>query len=150
MSCAKNILVATDFSDLSDHATAYAIELARQLGARVTFLHAFEIPGYSLLDASLMATADVAASISAAADGAMAALVAKQAASGIPVDGLVRLGPPADEVRRVADEMKADLIVVGTHGRRGLARAFLGSVAEVVVRTSKRPVVVVPDPSPES
>jgi nucleotide-binding universal stress UspA family protein len=76
----------------------------------------------------------------------MATLVAKQKASGVPVEGMVRVGPPADEVQRAAEEVKADLIVVGTHGRRGLARAFLGSVAEIVVRTSTRPVVVVPSP----
>jgi nucleotide-binding universal stress UspA family protein len=146
MNPAKSILVATDFSDISERATAYAVDLARLLGARVTFLHVYEIPVYSFFDGALVATSDLAASVSAAADGAMATLVAKQKASGVPVEGMVRVGPPADEVQRVAEEVKADMIVVGTHGRRGLARAFLGSVAEIVVRTSTRPVVVVPSP----
>jgi len=145
----KSILVATDFSDISARATAYAMDLARQLGARVTFLHVYEIPVYSFFDGAMTATSALAASVADAADGAMAALVAKHKASAVSVEGMVRVGPPADEVQRVAEEVKADMIVVGTHGRRGLARAFLGSVAEVVVRTSTRPVVVVPSPHAE-
>jgi len=146
MNSAKSILVATDFSDVSNHAAAYAVDLARQLGARVTFLHVYEIPAYSYFDGAMLATSELTASLSIAADGAMATLLNEQKASGVLVDGIVRVGSPTDEVQRVAEEIKADLIVVGTHGRRGLARAFLGSVAEVVVRTSTRPVVVVPAP----
>jgi len=144
MNSARSILVATDFSDISERATAYAVDLARQIGARVTFLHVYEIPVSSFFDGALAATADLASAVSAAADRAMATLVAKQKASGDPVEGMVRVGPPADEAHRVAEEVNADLIVVGTHGRRGLARALLGSVAEIVVRTSTRPVMVVP------
>jgi len=146
MTPAKSILVATDFSDISERATAYAIDLAGQLGARVTFLHVYELPVYVFFDGALAVTSDLAGSLSAAADGAMATLVARQKASGVPAEGRVSVGSPADEVQRVAEEIKADLIVVGTHGRRGLARAFLGSVAEIVVRTSTRPVLVVPSP----
>ncbi len=144
MSTGKRILVATDFTDISGHASAYGVELARQLGAHVTFLHVYEIPIYSFLDGALVATSELAAALSRAADGAMQSLVAKYGGSESRVDGLVRVGSTADEVQRVAAEVGADMIVLGTHGRRGLARAFLGSVAEVVVRTSTRPVVVVP------
>jgi nucleotide-binding universal stress UspA family protein len=146
MTPAKSIVVATDFSEIADNATAYAVDLARRLGAKVTFLHAYEIPVYSFFDGSLVATADLAASIASASAGSMEALLTKYKGSGVAVDGVVRVGPPAEEVQRVAEEVKAELIVVGTHGRRGLARALLGSVAEVVVRTSSRPVVVVPFP----
>jgi nucleotide-binding universal stress UspA family protein len=56
---------------------------------------------------------------------------------------LLRTGDARDVICQAADEVNADLIVMGTHGRRGLSRALLGSVAEYVVRTSKVPVVTV-------
>jgi nucleotide-binding universal stress UspA family protein len=59
---------------------------------------------------------------------------------------LLREGNAADEIRTVADEMKADLIVIGTHGRRGIARALLGSTAENVIRTVKTPVLTIHGP----
>ena len=142
----KIILVATDFTDLADHATSYAVDLARQLDARVTLLHAYEIPVYGFPDGTLIATADVAAKISIAAQTAMDALVQKHKASGVPVTSMVTDGPTVDEVNRVAQELNADLIVVGTHGRRGLSRALLGSVAEGVIRTSTRPVLAIHAP----
>ena len=139
----KIILVATDFTEISDHATDYAIDLARQLGARVTLLHSYEIPVYGFPDGTLIATADVATKISVVAQTAMDAVVEKHKASGVPVTGMVTDGAPVDEVHRVAEELNADLIVVGTHGRRGLARALLGSIAEAVIRISTRPVLAI-------
>ena len=148
MSAIRSILVATDFSAISAGATTYAIDLAGQLGARVTFPHVYELPMSSFFDGALVATSDLAASVAAAADGAMATLVAKDKGSGVPVDAMICVGSPPEEVLRVAERLDGDLIVVGTHGRQGIARAFLGSVAEIVVRTSARPVVVVPSPHP--
>ena len=58
----------------------------------------------------------------------------------------VVLGPPSDEVLRVADEVGASYIVVGTHGRTGLAHLLMGSVAEQIVRRAKVPVLAVPTP----
>ena len=59
------------------------------------------------------------------------------------VDGVLREGVPWEEINAVADAIDADLVVIGTHGRRGLTRALLGSVAENVVRTAHRPIVTI-------
>jgi nucleotide-binding universal stress UspA family protein len=53
-----------------------------------------------------------------------------------------------EEINKVAEQLDCDLIVIGTHGRRGLARALLGSVAEKVIRTSTRPVLAIHGPRP--
>jgi nucleotide-binding universal stress UspA family protein len=66
-----------------------------------------------------------------------------RAAPAVAVDYLVRRGDASDAILSTADEVKADLIVVGTHGRRGLDRLLCGSVAESVLQRSSRPVLVV-------
>ncbi len=68
----------------------------------------------------------------------------------IPVKHLLEEGDPAAEILRVADELKCDLIVMGMHGRRGVARLLMGSVAEHVVRKATCPVLVVKTPLAES
>jgi nucleotide-binding universal stress UspA family protein len=93
------------------------------------------------------ATEDVAAGLSASADNAMSCVLEKHRARGVPLKAAIRVSSAAEEVQRFAEEIHADLIVVGTHVRRGLARALLGSVAEGIVRTATRPVVVVPSPT---
>ena len=62
---------------------------------------------------------------------------------GVHVTSVLRDGPPWEEINAVADDLDADLIVLGTHGRRGLRRALLGSVAENVIRTTTRPVLTI-------
>lgn len=69
-------------------------------------------------------------------------LRATAAAEGLPVTALVRTGHPAAEIIRAAGETGADLIVMSTHGRTGLARLLAGSVTEEVIRRSGRPVLV--------
>lgn len=65
---------------------------------------------------------------------------------GVPIVCELRAGEPAGEVTRLVDELGSDLVVVGTHGRRGLTRALLGSVAEAIIRTSPVPVLAVRAP----
>jgi nucleotide-binding universal stress UspA family protein len=137
------ILAPTDFTESSDRAVDYAVELAERLGASVTVMHAYEIPIVGIPDGALIATAEVAAKIAMVSKDALDRVVARCAASGVTVDGALREGVAYEEIVRVADELNADLIVVGTHGRRGIARALLGSVAENVIRTTLRPVLAI-------
>jgi universal stress protein A len=120
----KQILAATDFSDNAEAAVAVAVETARALHAGLHLLHVFapgEIAVTELLaDAAATAAPDVAVTV---------------AATG---------GDAAQEVLRYAARHPIDLIVVGTHGRTGLSRALLGSVAERVLRGARCPVLVVP------
>jgi nucleotide-binding universal stress UspA family protein len=85
----------------------------------------------------------MAARISDASQHALKKTVDQRLGRGIPIDSLLREGVAWEEINAVADEIDADLVVIGTHGRRGLARALLGSVAEHVVRTGRRPIVTI-------
>jgi nucleotide-binding universal stress UspA family protein len=143
MKAFKRIVVATDFTEISDAAIQAALDLARPLHAKVTLVHAYEIPVYGFPDGALVATSEIAARINEAAQSALDALVKRYSSAEVPVDAVLRVGPPHEEVHKVADDLDADLIAVGTHGRHGLARAILGSVAEHLMRTATRPVLAV-------
>jgi nucleotide-binding universal stress UspA family protein len=142
MRTVQRILVATDFSDVADRALERGIDLARQLKADVLLVHAYEIPVFGFPDGALIMP-DVGARVAMAAQQELDALVARYADRGVPLRTILRMGTPWDEINDAATTESADIIVVGTHGRSGLARALLGSVAERVVRTAKHPVLVV-------
>ena len=142
----QRILVPIDFTETSDRALDYAIELAQKVGATVTVMHAYELPIYGFPDGALVATADVATRISQASQEALHAAISKREGRGVALTTVLRDGVPWEEIASVANELDADLIVVGTHGRRGLRRAILGSVAENVIRTSARPVLTIHAP----
>jgi nucleotide-binding universal stress UspA family protein len=143
MPCFKKFLVPVDFDEPSERALEYAVALAKPLGAAISVLHAFEIPYYGFPDAALVVSSEMASRILDGARAGLDALLAKHAGSGISLEAFVREGPPADEIEHAVKELGADLVVMGTHGRRGLRRALLGSVTEKIVRTSPRPVLIV-------
>ncbi|MGI9174231.1 MAG: universal stress protein [Rhodothermales bacterium] len=132
----ERILVATDFSDTAAQALRYALHFARHDHAEVHIAHVEEkeADGRGRRDASLREQvnewmADVIAS----------ANVADVRTSPVVLHG-EEIAPALTEY---ADEIAADLIVIGTHGRRGLRRLVMGSVAEKIVRKAKRPVLAV-------
>jgi nucleotide-binding universal stress UspA family protein/predicted phosphoribosyltransferase len=132
------ILAAIDFSGPSQRACDFAVELAKAHDAELVLLHVVEpLPAY-LVDAA-SEEAVLGAEARALAD--RAEVLRPHVRS---LQTLLVAGHPYEQIVRVADERKVDLVTVGTHGRRGLARAVLGSVAERVVRTCPRPVVTVP------
>ena len=142
----KHILLATDGSDASDHAAALAVDLARVHGARLTALYV--VDPYPYLGIGQTNPMGFQAYMSAAYDHAAQAhaRVAALCDKGHqPVQVMLRM---AEEVRAVegilnsAKDEGADLIVVGSHGRGGLARLVLGSVASKVVAQSTLPVLV--------
>jgi nucleotide-binding universal stress UspA family protein len=139
----RHILVPHDFSDTAEHALAFAIALAEKLGAHITLMHAYEIPAYP--DSVLM-TAELVGSIQRAAQGALEGVAARARRPGVDVRAVLREGRAWSEINATAAETHADLVVMGTHGRHGLARALIGSVAEKVVRTAPCPVLTVHAP----
>jgi len=140
----ETILVGADFSDVSRHAVDWAIDLARELRARVIIAHVFDLPIVGLPDASLVVGPVTAARLSDDAQSGLDAEVARVKERGVPVEGILRQGDARDALPLLASSMGAGLLVVGSHGRRGFARALLGSVAESVVRVSTSvPVTVV-------
>ncbi len=140
------IVVGTDFSDPALPAVGAAADEARRTGGRVTIVHSLELPlvavdmfGGALGDGS----AQLAEYRRVQEDSARTALAAALAGARIDGEREVALGPAAANLVRVAEELRADLIVVGTRGRTGLRRMLLGSVAEAVVRTAPCSVLVV-------
>ncbi len=145
-SAIRHILVPHDFSDTAEKALGYAVDLAEKLGSRVTILHVYELPAYAFPEAPTLTvemTSEIERAAAIALDGAAARARRQQA---VEVSTLLRQGAPWREIDAAAKESGADLIVIGTHGRRGLARALLGSVAEKIVRTAHCPVLTVHAP----
>ena len=147
----KTILVPHDFSASANHATAIARDVAKQHGAKLVLLHVIDLPYQIAPDAVIMPDA-TGAPISvkqyalAAAETHVADLAARLAKDGVTAEGVVRIGIPVDEINVATGELKADLIVMGTHGRTGLKHLLVGSVAERVVRSSSVPVMTVRHP----
>ncbi len=139
----KKILVATDFGEPAGRALDCAIDLAAALGASVTVVHALDLPMYGS-GATAVAAALSIPEIERASKEALDAALAERRGRGVSLTGMVREGHARDEILAVAKEIGASMLVVGTHGRKGLERALLGSVAERIVRTAPCPVLVVP------
>jgi nucleotide-binding universal stress UspA family protein len=135
----KHILVPTDFSEPSERALAAALELARAFDARITLLHVWSVPRTDYAEGLSWPLDDMERAARRALDGALESMRKRYAKT----DALLREGGEAKQILAVASEEECDLIVMGTHGRRGLPRLLLGSVAEKVVRLSPVPVLSV-------
>jgi universal stress protein A len=137
----KTILHPTDFSKPSEYALRFACALARDYKARLLLLHVVEPPVYY---GELGMTVPLPADFHESLHNRLAHLV--PADSGIPVETVLVEGGAAREILRVAEEQHCSLIVLGTHGRTGLSRVLLGSVAEDVIRHSRVPVLTLKTP----
>lgn len=133
----KRILVPVDFSDCSKKALKYALPLASQFDAELTLLHVVQpaqgVPEMPSLDVQVLA----------AAEKSLEALRSTLPAAVASSNSVVREGNPYAEIVAAAKELDADLIVLSTHGRTGLAHVLLGSTAEKVVRHAGCPVLIV-------
>ncbi|MBC7977892.1 MAG: universal stress protein [Myxococcales bacterium] len=138
----KNILVPTDLSEEADQALAYACELARQLGARVHLVNVIGIPSLGVPELGMAVGATMMDQIVVDNQTAIDELARTKCTAELG-EVLVRSGDARDVINQTAEELSIDLIVMGTHGRRGLSRALLGSVAETVVRTAPCAVLTV-------
>jgi universal stress protein A len=145
----SKILVPIDFAACSGPVVEMAIELATRFGAGLDFFHVWQPPAMLPMPLVVvtepggppMAADDVARGV---ANAQLKTLTAQAHKAGIrEVHAHVGIGNPAHEIVELAKKGKLDLIVMGTHGRGGLAHAFLGSVAEKVVRQAPCPVVTV-------
>jgi nucleotide-binding universal stress UspA family protein len=138
----KHILLAVDFGESSDRATNLGIELAQKYDAALTLVHAYEIPTYAYPNASFLVV-DLLTPIEEAARKQLETTMTAVRARLPRAKAVLRRGPAATEILSVIDELHADLVVTGTHGRRGVSRTLLGSVAEKLVRMSPVPVLTV-------
>jgi nucleotide-binding universal stress UspA family protein len=137
------LLVPTDFGEPAEAALALALGLAPKLDADVVLLHAYEIPPYTYPGAPLIPIVDVAPSVAKAAQAGLDAAVLGAQRTWPRVSGVLRQGKPWREIVDHAAEIAPQIIIMGTHGRSGLERALLGSVAAKVVRATTAPVLTV-------
>jgi len=138
------ILCATDFSPSSRAAVQVAAALARRLQRTLLLVHATEPPPIALPEATVGIEAWEAA-IQEAAEVELDNLARAIRADGVKVEAVVSVGGPIGVIQQLATDKGATLLVIGTHGRKGATRFFLGSVAERIVRSAHVPVLVVPE-----
>jgi universal stress protein A len=140
----KKILCPVDFSDASRSALQVASELARRFDGEVTVFHAYPLPGYTLPEGTVLPASGMLQELAEQTDALLERWKAEAIADGAPrVSSDKSVGEPAAEIVAAAEDGNYDAIVVGTHGRTGLAHVLLGSVAERVVRRAPMPVVTV-------
>ena len=143
MALPKTLLVPVDFGEASDRAVDYAIDLARACSATVIVAHVYKVPVIGFPDAPILASQEIANRIRSSAEAGLCSLIDRFSGRGVELSGLLEEEEAHAGILAVAEKMHADLIVMGTHGRKGVPRALLGSVAEKVVRTSPCPVLTV-------
>ena len=142
----SQILVPTDGSPASDAAIEHAIDLARHYDARLHALYVVDGAAYSTLEAG----ADIVVEALESEGKEATRRIGEAAAdAGVDCETTVTTGTAYQSIRKYVDESDIDVIVMGTHGRKGLDRYLLGSVTERVVRTSDVPVLTVRQPADE-
>jgi nucleotide-binding universal stress UspA family protein len=151
----SNILVGVDFSEGSARALRYAARLAMQTGARLHVLHVHGAPPPLLpsplaglsLEAYKQYLNDVQAQLRAQLSHLIDKEVTEASAGQIPVSQSLREGDARREILDAASELKADLVIVGSHGRGAVLRTLMGSVSTSLCQHSAVPILVVPDPT---
>ena len=143
----QRILVPIDGSPTSDAGVAEAISLAKMTGGQLRFLHYLDpMPFFAGLDGAAAIAVDAISVMRTDAEKVLQRAREQAVAKGVAADAILidtASGRLSDHVREQADHWLADLVVLGTHGRRGVRRTLLGSDAEDVARTSPVPVLLV-------
>ncbi len=136
----KNILVPIDFSQPSERALDYACSLGAALGATVSVVNAL---GPALPELSVTLSDAMLKSLRDGHQAALDKLLDPRRALVKIGQATIQEGDPREVIPEIAEKLGADLIIMGTHGRRGAARFFLGSVAEDISRRAPCPVLLV-------
>jgi nucleotide-binding universal stress UspA family protein len=140
----QKILVPTDFSADAEEALRLASELSRGYSATLTLIHVYDPIAYPLPDGYMMYTPGQLSHMLAEFDKRLArAKESAKAAGALEVTTRLLQGSTAAEIVRFAQDEGYDVIVIGTHGRTGIPRLLLGSIAERVVQTAACPVLTV-------
>ena len=148
----QRILVPVDGSPTSNAGLSEAIKLAKLTGARVRVLHVVDETAFLMSGDSSPMSGDIFTLLKEAGQAVLEAAREQVNAAGIAVDAALFDGFRGRLSERVAEQVKewgADVIVVGTHGRRGVGRMLMGSDAEQIVRTATVPVLLVRGTAPE-
>ena len=138
----KKIVLAVDGSEVSNTAVKHAVALAKQNNGTIIALHV--IPPIDVTDIETFRPEIVLQSLKKEGEQILADVKSAGDSDGVKVETRLEDGIPDEKICEVADETDADLIVMGSHGRTGFAKVFIGSVTERVISKNKcRPVLVV-------
>jgi nucleotide-binding universal stress UspA family protein len=144
------ILCPTDFSEFSDIAFRYALSLAQHYRARLLLQHVVELWRHPEIDfAAAQYYEEFRGRLLQNSEEELQKFAKSRAANEAQLERVVRHGIAADCILALAEEHKVNLIVMGTHGRRGFDRVMVGSVTERVLRKASCPVLAVHNPSPD-
>jgi len=145
------ILIAVEDSPYSDQAVNYGVLLAKNLGSKITLVHVDEIPissPYSadpLLNESPVLIPELM-HIQEEASKLLFKRIKEEHGRLVEISTVTKIGRAQEEILSVADDCKADMIILGTHGRTGFDHFISGSVSESVARKAKCPVLIIPNP----
>ncbi len=139
----QRILIATDGSELSQRAAAVGVGLARALGATVVGCAALPVYPYHGVGEAAPAEAAFQAAAAARANEHLDRIERLAKDAGVAFARVLREGHPDDIILQAAESENCDMIVMASHGRRGLASVLLGSETQKVLARSSRPVLVV-------
>jgi universal stress protein A len=141
----RRILVATDFSPASRKAFEHALALARAAPGQLLVAHVLPSVGPIAVEgyAAPRMYADMALAVRASAEKRLKALLERARRRRVRARGLLLTGVPHEALGRAARRERADLLVIGTHGRTGMSRLLMGSVAARVIGTAPCPVLTV-------
>lgn len=143
MALPRKILVPIDFSSCSGAALDYAMELAARVGAAVHLLHCYTFPVFAVEAPYPYAADELQKTLESESLKGLAMLVEKHGRPGVEVSVTARLGDARSGIQHTIDAVGADLVCMGTNGRRGLNHLLLGSVAEYTVRVSSVPTLAI-------
>jgi nucleotide-binding universal stress UspA family protein len=145
----ENILVPTDGSETANFAVHHAIDIAEQYGSTLHSLYVIDVDatsyglGAEQVDRIRQGNLDEMPEVKDRATKATSYVAEKGDDHGIAVENHYRIGEPSRSIRNFVEDSDIDLVVMGSHGRSGLSRVVLGSVAEKVLRRTHLPVLVV-------
>jgi nucleotide-binding universal stress UspA family protein len=143
----RRIVVPTDFSECAEQAWALAQRLAKTLGSEVVLVHVLvEAPLYGEGPWTMDRTRQVFEEARRWVSEQLDKKATDANGNGVTVRTVLRTGTPYREIVDLATDERADLVIIGTHGRGGMSRALLGSVADRVVRLAPCPVLTVRRP----
>src|SRR5215831_4060294 len=138
----NKILCPVDFFPASDAAANYAIGLAANYDARIHLLHVIT-PLLPTAYEYAIDTVEIMKSLEKNAADEMNVIVGRAKDAGVPVDTEIRIGDVYDEIKRAIEDEKPELLVMGTHGRRGVERWFMGSTTEKLLRHTPVPMLTI-------
>lgn len=145
----KKILYPTDFSEFSEYALPYVLDMAKKFSSDVVALHVLTPPTYAVSPEFAVDLTEIQKNMQAAAEKSMEKLLKRFDEEGITVRSIIQVGTAFAEIVATARDEDSDLIILATHGYGAVKHMLLGSTTEKVVRKAPCPVLTIRHPEHE-